>query len=70
MIDLSTSSKKKKSCWSCKKAVSFPMSLCDSGKHKIVSSGYIFCLLWIDKARAKDKIYIWVSVWWKTTNKN
>jgi hypothetical protein len=26
------------------------------------------CLLWIDKTRAKDKIYIWVSVWWKTTN--
>jgi len=26
------------------------------------------CLLWIDKARAKDKTYIWVSVWWKTTN--
>ncbi len=25
------------------------------------------CLLWIDKARAKDKRYIWVSVWWKTT---
>ena len=23
------------------------------------------CLLWIDKARAKDKMYIWVSVWWK-----
>jgi hypothetical protein len=28
------------------------------------------CLLWIDKARVKDKRYIWVSVWWKTTNKN
>jgi hypothetical protein len=26
------------------------------------------CLLWIDKARAKDKTYIWVSVWWQTTN--
>ena len=26
------------------------------------------CLLWIDKARAKDKMYIWVPVWWKTTN--
>jgi hypothetical protein len=25
------------------------------------------CLLWINKARAKDKMYIWVSVWWKTT---
>ena len=24
------------------------------------------CLLWIDKARAKDKTYIWVSVRWKT----
>jgi len=22
-----------------------------------------FCLLWINKARAKDKRYIWVSVW-------
>ncbi len=26
------------------------------------------CLLWIDKTRSKDKTYIWVSVWWKTTN--
>ena len=26
------------------------------------------CLLWIDKTRAKDKTYIWVSVWWKTKN--
>ena len=26
------------------------------------------CLLWINKARAKDKIYIWVSVLWKTTS--
>jgi len=25
------------------------------------------CLLRIDKARAKDKTYIWVSGWWKTT---
>ncbi len=25
------------------------------------------CLLWINKARSKDKMYIWVSVWWKTT---
>ncbi len=24
------------------------------------------CLLFIDKVRAKDKTYIWVSVWWKT----
>ena len=24
------------------------------------------CLLWIDKTRAKDKTYIWVSVRWKT----
>jgi hypothetical protein len=24
------------------------------------------CLLLIDKARSKDKTYIWVSVWWKT----
>jgi hypothetical protein len=28
----------------------------------------VFCLLWINKARAKDKRYIWVSVWRKTTN--
>jgi len=26
------------------------------------------CLLWIDKARAKDKRYIWVSVWWMGTS--
>jgi hypothetical protein len=26
------------------------------------------CLLWIKKARVKDKTYIWVSVWWKTKN--
>jgi len=26
------------------------------------------CLLWIDKARAKHKTYIWVSVLWKTNN--
>ncbi len=25
-------------------------------------------LLWIKKARTKDKPYIWVSVWWKTKN--
>ncbi len=25
----------------------------------------IYCLLWINKARAKDKRYIWVSVWRK-----
>jgi hypothetical protein len=25
-------------------------------------------LLWIDKARAKDKTYICMSVWWKTKN--
>jgi hypothetical protein len=25
-------------------------------------------LLWINKARTKDKRYIWVSVWRKTTN--
>jgi hypothetical protein len=30
---------------------------------------YIYsCLLFIDKARAKDKTYIWVSVRWKTKN--
>ncbi len=26
------------------------------------------CLLWIDKAKSKDKMYMWVSVLWKTTN--
>jgi hypothetical protein len=26
------------------------------------------CLLIIDKTRATDKTYIWVSVWWKTKN--
>jgi hypothetical protein len=26
------------------------------------------CLLWIDNVRAKDKTYVWVSVWWKTKN--
>jgi hypothetical protein len=25
-----------------------------------------FCLLWSDKARGKEKTYVWVSVWWKT----
>jgi hypothetical protein len=28
----------------------------------------IFCLLWINKSRLKEKTYIWVSVWWKTKN--
>jgi hypothetical protein len=28
------------------------------------------CLLWIDEVKAKDKTYIWVSVWWKTKNYN
>ncbi len=27
---------------------------------------FYFILLWIKKARAKDKTYIWGSVWWKT----
>ena len=26
-------------------------------------------LLWIDKTRGKDRTYIWVSVWWKTSIK-
>ena len=26
------------------------------------------CLLWIVEARAKDKNYIWISVWWKDKN--
>jgi hypothetical protein len=29
---------------------------------------FFFCLLWIDEGKPKDKTYIWVSVWWKTTN--
>jgi hypothetical protein len=29
-------------------------------------SWQLFSLLWIDKARAKDKTYKWVSVWWET----
>ncbi len=29
---------------------------------------YLFIYLWINKAKAKDKIYMWVSVLWKTTN--
>ncbi len=32
------------------------------------STQELICLLWIDKARVKDKTCIWVSVWWKTTN--
>ncbi len=28
------------------------------------------CLLLIDKVRATDKIYIWLSVWWKTKPKD
>jgi hypothetical protein len=28
----------------------------------------IIYLLWINKAKAKDKIYMWLSVLWKTTN--
>jgi hypothetical protein len=27
---------------------------------------YYCCLLLIDKVRAQDKTYIWLSVWWKT----
>ncbi len=26
------------------------------------------CLLWIDEAKGKDKTFIWVSVYWQTTN--
>jgi hypothetical protein len=38
-------------------------------KHKELKAwGYwsFNCLLWIDEVRAKDKTYIWVSVWWFT----
>ena len=31
-------------------------------------SSLLFYLLWINKAKVKDKIYMWVSVLWKTTN--
>jgi hypothetical protein len=33
-----------------------------------LDNGTCSCLLWINKSRGKDKIYIWLSVWWKTTN--
>ena len=36
-----------------------------SGLHRCV---ICCCLLWIVKARAKDKTYKRMSVWWKTTN--
>ena len=29
---------------------------------------FFVCLSWIDEGKPKDKTYIWVSVWWKTTN--
>jgi hypothetical protein len=29
---------------------------------------FLNCLLWIDKARAEDKTYVWLSVRWKTKN--
>ena len=38
---------------------------CDHGEGVGVYTG---CLLWIVKVRGKDKIYIWISVWWKTKN--
>ncbi len=31
-----------------------------------MSSDLCLRLLWIEKAKVKDKTYIWVSVWWKT----
>ncbi len=35
---------------------------------RLVDTIQSLCLLWIDEVKAKDKTYIWVSVWWKTTN--
>ncbi len=43
------------------------MDLPPQWPHK--SSGFEICLLLIDKARAKEKTYICVSVWWKTKAK-
>ena len=44
----------------------------DTRPHQGPENNVIGCLLWIDEARgyprAKDKTYIWVSVWWKTKN--
>ncbi len=34
----------------------------------ILSHSRTCCLIWIKKARAKDKTYIWVSVRWKSKN--
>jgi hypothetical protein len=34
----------------------------------VVTIGCRRCLLRIDKVIAKDKTYIWLSVWWKTKN--
>jgi hypothetical protein len=36
--------------------------------HESPTCSQNLCLLWINKARGKDKGYIWVSVRWKTTN--
>ncbi len=35
------------------------------GKIEGLSNLHIDCLLWIDKAKAKDKTYFWMSVWWE-----
>ncbi len=37
-------------------------------KTRVEESKPKWCLLWIVKARAKDKIYTWMSVRWKTKN--
>jgi len=43
--------------------------LIKKGRHSTrIKKLVVNCLLWIDKARAKDKMYIWVSMRWKTTN--
>jgi hypothetical protein len=36
-------------------------------RKKEIERGFI--LLWINKVKSKDKIYMWVSVLWKTKNK-
>jgi hypothetical protein len=36
---------------------------CQNTQNKI----FIYLLLWINKSKAKDKIYMWVSVLWETT---
>ena len=39
---------------------------CDERLKNLKGSSRFFCLLWINNAKAKQKTYTWVSVWWKT----